>query len=297
MEWDHFRYFLALTRTGRLQSAAQRLGVEYTTVARRIQQLEKSLGYTLFIRDRQGHVLTEAGQQLLVHAERMEDAFLQVEQQAGGASSGLSGVVRVGATEGFGTVFLAAKLAELTQLHPNLAVDLVAVPRLVNLSRREADIVITIERPTSGPFVITRLTDYVLRLYASPDYLARHPVLMEETDLRQHTFISYIDDMLMSQELNYLSELCRPQRIALRCTSLSGQMNAALAGAGIAILPAFMGQRESGLVPVLPERVSIQRTFWMLMPTEMKDVARMRVAWDFIKAQTQQQDALWMGQG
>jgi len=295
MEWDNFRYFLALARTSRLQTAAQHLSVEYTTVARRIQLLEKSLGYTLFIRDRQGHVLTEAGQQLLVHAERMENAFLQMEQTAGSSGLSLSGTVRVGATEGFGTMFLAGQLAQLTQQHPNLAVDLVAVPRLVNLSRREADIVITIERPTSGPFVITRLTDYVLKLYAAPDYLARHPEIREESDLRQHTLVSYIDDMLMSQELNYLSELCRPERVALRCTSLLGQMNAALAGAGIAILPAFMGQRERELVPILPERVSIQRTFWMMMPTEMRDVARMRVTWDFIKEQTQHHHALWMG--
>lgn len=295
MDWDHVRYFLELARTGRLQAAAQRLGVEYTTVARRIQQLEKTLGYTLFIRERQGHVLTEAGRQLLVQAERMEDACLHIALGAGGGEGSLSGSVRIGAPEGYGSFFLAPQLAQLTQSHPNLALDLVAVPRLVNLSRREADIVITIERPSRGPFVMTRLTDYALKLYAAPAYLQRHAAIQNRDDLRQHTFVSYIDDLLMSQNLNYLNEVCQPARVALRSTSLFGQLQAAQAGAGIAILPAFMAQQQAGLVPVLADSVQIIRTFWMLMPTDLKDVARMRMTWDFIRQQTQQQQGLWMG--
>lgn len=296
MDWDHLRYFLELARTGRLQAAAQRLNVEYTTVARRIQQLEKTLGYTLFTRERQGHVLTEAGRQLLVQAERMEDACLHIALGAASGEGSLSGAVRIGAPEGYGSFFLAPQLAQLTQSHPNLSLDLVAVPRLVNLSRREADIVITIERPSRGQFVITRLTDYVLRLYAAPDYLHRHAPIHSRDDLRQHSFVSYIDDLLMSQNLNYLNEVCQPARVAFRSTSLFGQLQAAQAGAGIAILPAFMVRPDSGLVAVLPQSVQIVRTFWMMMPTDLKDVARMRMSWDFIRQQTQQHQAMWMGE-
>lgn len=296
MDWDHLRYFLELARTGRLQAAAQRLKVEYTTVARRIQQLEKTLGYTLFIRERQGHVLTEAGRQLLVQAERMEDACLHIALGVGSGEGSLSGSVRIGAPEGYGSFFLAPQLARLTQSHPNLSLDLVAVPRLVNLSRREADIVITIERPSRGPFVITKLTEYALKLYAAPDYLHRHAPIHSRDDLRQHSFVSYIDDLLMSQNLNYLNEVCQPARVAFRSTSLFGQLQAAQAGAGIGILPAFMAQQQAGLVPVLAESVQIVRTFWMLMPTDLKDVARMRSTWDFIRQQTQQQENLWMAE-
>ncbi|XID74659.1 LysR family transcriptional regulator [Alkanindiges sp. WGS2144] len=295
MDWDNVRFFLEVARTGRLQLAAQRLQVEYTTVARRIQQLEKVLGQTLFVRDRQGYLLTEAGKQLLVQAERMEDASLLIQQQAGTDAQGLSGLVRVGVTEGYGTFFLAQHLASLSQQHPHLAIDLVAVPRLVNLSRREADIVITLERPSRGAFVMTKLTDYVLRLYASPAYLSQHSVIQNPDDLAQHTFVSYIDDLLMSQTLNYLSELCSPKRVAFRSTSLLGQQQAALAGAGIAILPAFMASQEPRLVAVLPQQLQLTRTFWMMMPTDLKDVARMRMTWDFIKTMTQQQQALMLG--
>lgn len=295
MDWDHIRYFLELARTGRLQLAAQRINVEYTTVSRRIQALEKSLGQTLFMRERQGYVLTEVGRQLLTQAERMEDAYLQIEQIVGKDANDLSGSVRIGVTEGYGTLFLANHLARLTQLYPHLCIDLVAVPRLLNLSRREADIVITIERPVKGAFIITKLTDYVLKLYASAEYLAAHAPIKQIDDLSEHTFVGYIDDLLMSQELNYLHELCHPERVAFRSTSLLGQLEAVKAGVGLAILPVFMAQHEPHLVNVLPDEIQIMRTFWMMMPTDLKDVARMRTVWNYVKEQTQKNHLLLMG--
>lgn len=295
MDWDHLRFFLQVARTGRLLSAAHRLGVEHTTVARRIQQLEKHLGQTLFIRERQGFVLTDAGKQLLPHAERMEDASARIEHDLQRTQMGISGLVRVGATEGYGTSFLAAHLARLTQQHPHLTIDLIAIPRLLNLSRREADIVITLERPSRGDFIITKLTDYALGLYASSDYLAHHPPIYSTDDLKANPFVGYIDDLLISQALNYLPEICQPERIALRSTSLLAQQQAALAGAGLAILPHFMAATEPRLQAVLPDQVRLIRTFWMMMPLEMKDVARTRLTWDMIRTVTEQQQDLLLG--
>lgn len=294
MDWDNIRYFLELARTRRLQTAAQRLDVEYTTVARRIQQLEKSLGQTLFVREKQGYVLTEVGRQLLTEAERMEDASLKIEQAVGRDDNVLSGTVRVGVTEGYGTHFLARHLASLTRQYPHLSIDLVAVPRLVNLSRREADIVISIERPERGDFLLTKLSDYVLKLYASRDYLAIHDLIQQVEDLREHSFVGYIDDLLMSQELNYLQELCHPERVAFRSTSLLGQLQAVQAGAGLAILPVFMVRELTDLVNVLPQELCITRTFWMMMPNDLKDVARMRVVWNYIKEKTSMNYGLLM---
>ncbi|WP_085316839.1 LysR family transcriptional regulator [Derxia lacustris] len=291
MDWDNLRYFLELTRSGRLAVAARRLGVDHTTVSRRVQALEAEVGQPLFSRDAGGHALTEAGRRLLPQAELMESACLAIEVQreasAAGLGERLSGLVRVGATEGFGTVVLAPALAALTRQHPNLAIDLLAVPRLVNLSRREADIVVTLERPSRGPYVFTRLTDYALRAYASRDYLAAHPPIASVDDLRRHGFVSYIDDLLFSRELHYLDELCRPERIALRSTSVLAQKEATAAGAGIAILPAFLADSDARLVPVLPEATRVIRTFWMTMPEEIRHLARMRATWDFLKARVE----------
>ncbi|MFS2053846.1 LysR family transcriptional regulator, partial [Variovorax sp. CT11-76] len=237
MDWDNLRYFLELARSGTLMSAARRLEVDHTTVARRIQALEKEVGAPLFAREAGGHRLTEAGRRLQPQVEAMESAFLAVESTAPASQEGLSGLVRIGATEGFGTAVLAPQLALFARQHPRLTIDLLAMPRLVHLSRREADIVISLERPARGPVLVTKLSDYTLRLYASKPYLAAHRPIATREDLRGHTFISYVDDLLFSKELQYLDELHRPDSFALRSTSVLAQHRAVAAGAGIAVLP------------------------------------------------------------
>ncbi len=283
MDWDNLRYFLELARAGTLQSAARRLEVDHTTVARRIQALERQVGSLLFSREAGGHRLTEAGRRLQPQVEAMESAFRTVESTAPASLEGLSGVVRIGATEGFGTVILAPQLALFAGQHPRLVIDLLAMPRLVHLSRREADIVISLERPARGQVVVSKLTDYTLRLYASTRYLATHPAVHTKEDLRGHTFISYVDDLLFSKELQYLDELHKPDTFALRSTSILAQHQATAAGAGIAVLPAFIADRDTALRRVLPATAHFTRTFWMSMPVETRQLGRMRVVWDFLR--------------
>lgn len=297
MDWDNLRYFLELSRAGKLTAAARRLGVDHTTVARRVQALEKSLGQPLFIRSGAGYSLAEAGRRLLSQVEAMESAYLSIEQDDGaeGSAGGVSGLVRIGATEGYGVELLAGQLACLSKRHPNLGLDLLAVPRMVRLARHEADIVITLERPERGPYIITKLTDYCLRLYASTEYLDTHPPINSRDDLRKHTYVSYIEDLLYSKELHYLDEIGKPLQIALRSTSILAQQNAAIAGAGIAILPSFAARRAPQLQEILADQVEFVRTFWMLMPVEGKDLARIRVTWDFLREMAQQNQDLMMG--
>ncbi|WP_367371500.1 LysR family transcriptional regulator [Pseudomonas lini] len=296
MDWDNLRYFLELSRACKLTAAARRLGVDHTTVSRRVQALEKSMDTSLFVRAAAGYSLTEAGRTLLPQAEAMESAFSAIEQaRAGQQQDRLSGQVRIGATEGYGLTMLAPQLAELTRRYPNLGIDLLAVPRMVQLSRREADIVITLERPERGPFIITRLTDYVLKLYASANYLERHPPIKHRDDLREHTFVSYIDDLLYSKELLYLDEIGKPRHIAVRSTSILAQQQATSAGAGIAILPSFSADADPRLRRVLSEQIEFTRTFWMLIPIELKDIARMKVTWNFLREMAQANQALLLG--
>lgn len=283
MDWDNLRYFLELARSGTLAAAARRTAVEHTTVARRIQALEKQLGTALFAREAGGHRLTEAGRQLLPAAEAMETAVLGVERAVPAAGGGPTGVVRVGATEGFGTLILAPQLARLTQKHPGLTIDLLALPRMLHLSRREADIVISLERPTRGSVIVTRLADYTLRLYGQREYLARRPLIRTRDDLRHHAFVSYVDDLLFTKELQFLDALHPPERFALRSTSITAQYEAVRAGAGLAVLPAFMADGDPVLARVLSEEARFTRTFWMSMPGESKHQARMQAVWAFLK--------------
>lgn len=285
MDWDNLRYFLELARSGTLMSAARRLEVDHTTVARRIQVLEKEVGSPLFAREAGGHRLTEAGRRLQPQVEAMEDAFRKLESTAPAAHEGLSGVVRIGATEGFGTVVLAPRLASFAQQHEGLTIDLLAMPRLVHLSRREADIVVSIERPARGAVVMTKLTDYSLHLYAAKSYLARHKPIKTREDLRGHSFISYVDDLLFSKELQYLDDLHKPDVFALRSTSILAQYRAVATGAGIAVLPAFIADGDRSLRRLLAGQphANLTRTFWMSMPSENKQLARMQAVWAFLR--------------
>ncbi|WP_278534578.1 LysR family transcriptional regulator [Delftia acidovorans] len=290
MDWDHLRFFGELARSGSMAAAARQLGVEHTTVSRRIQALEKQLGAVLFEREAGQWRPTEAGRQLLGVADAMQRAAAGLERMplaAESASQGPSGLVRVGATEGFGTQLLAPQLAALTQRHPLLSIDLLALPRLLHLSRREADIVISLERPTRGSAVVTKLTDYRLFLYGQREYLARRPLVARTEDLRHHSFIHYVDDLLFTRELQLLSTLFQPERFAFRSTSITAQYEAVRAGAGLAVLPAFIADRDPVLSRVLPAEACFTRTFWMSMPSDARQVQRIEAVWGFLREAVQ----------
>ncbi|MDD3016971.1 MAG: LysR family transcriptional regulator [Comamonas sp.] len=286
MDWDHLRFFAAVAHAGSLAGAARLLGVEHTTVARRLQALEKIMGQALFVRQAGSYQPTQAGQQLLPAVQAIEKAVRGVEQAAlpdGSSAADPAGLVKVGATEGLGTLLLARPLAQLTLRYPQLSVDLLALPRLLHLSRREADIVISLERPKRGSVVVTKLTDYHLYLYGERQYLARRPLVASSDDLRHHRFIHYVDDLLFSKELQLLAQLHKPARFVFRSTSIAAQYEAVRAGAGLAVLPAFMADRDPTLVRVLPQQACFTRTFWMSMPEEAKTEPRIQAVWRFLK--------------
>lgn len=283
MDWDYFHFFLELARTGRLTTAARRLEVDQATVSRRVQALEKKLGATLFVRTSAGMELTEAGRNLLPDAEAMEAAASRILGVTDELAGQLAGVVRVGTTEGFGSSVLAPHLGTFAARHPHLTIDLVAVSAVVNISRREADIVISLERPTRGPFVVTKLCEYVLRLYGSDAYLASHPPLESLADLKHHSLIGYVDDLLFSKQLQFINEIEPPERFTLRSTSVIAQLNATAAGAGLCVLPAFLADSNPQLRHLLADQVVFHRAFWMSMPEEVRQLARMRATWDFLR--------------
>ena len=286
MDWDHLRFFAALAQTGTLAGAARVLGVEHTTVARRIQALEQHMGCPLFVREASGHRLNAAGQQLLPVAQAMEQAVRGMEQLSmpqASAAAEVAGMVRVGVPEGLGVQLLDAPLAQLAQQYPKLSIDLLALPRLMHLSRREADIVISLERPKRGTVVVSKLADYHLYLYGERQYLARRPLVRSSEDLRHHQFIDYVDDLLFTKELQLLAQIYKPRQYVFRSTSIAAQYAAVRAGAGLAVLPAFLADKDPLLQRVLPDTATFEKTFWMSMPQESRTVPRIQVVWRFLK--------------
>jgi DNA-binding transcriptional LysR family regulator len=280
MNWDDVRIFLAVARNGQILGAAKALNLNHATVARRLSALETALGSTLFTRKTNGCDLSGAGERFLVHAEAMESAMLAASASAG-ADSRIEGTVRVGAPDGFGVAFLAPRLGELTTRHQGLRVELVPVPRAFSLSRREADIAVTLERPREGRLVARKLTDYRLGLYAAQSYLDAHGMPADLAALADHALVGYVDDLLFTASLDYTGEFLRGWRSTLAISSAMGQTEAVRAGAGIGILHAFMAQRDPDLVPVLPAH-TLTRSYWTVVHEDLRAIRRVALVAEFL---------------
>ncbi|SPF81869.1 HTH-type transcriptional regulator DmlR [Pseudoprimorskyibacter insulae] len=283
MQWEDLRFFLETERTGRLSRAAKRLGVSHTTVARHLDRLEAAAGAPLFERTGDGLVLTETGLRILPKAKDMEQAALAVSDQLTGGGA-VAGKVRVGAPDGIGNAVLSHILPHLLKDEPGLELALVPVPMTHKLWRRDVDIAISLDRPSSGRLVMRKLIDYDLRLYASPEFLHAGPPEAVE-DLGHLPFVGYVDDLLYTDELDFNRKI-GGLRVVYRAATVKAQLDAVRAGVGLGVLPCFMA-RGTGLVPVLPDTVTFRRTYWLLYPEDYRDLARIRRVADYIYAETQ----------
>ncbi len=293
-DWDNLRYFLAVARSGRLTAAARSLGQDHTTVSRRIAALETAFGSPLFERQPQGYRLTKAGMQLMAFAESIERTTIRAAKELSGAAATIAGSVRVGAPDGFGGSFLGPRLGRIVERHPDLQVELIAMPRIFSLSKREADIAIGLACPKEGRLYARKLTDYRLQLYAAPGYLAAHGTPSSAAELHQHRLIGYADEYIFSPELDYLPLISAGLKARIRSSNLIAQLNATASGAGICVLPCFMAAANPELVRVLPEQVSLTRTFWLITHADLHDVAWVKAAGDIIAEMVQAERGLFM---
>lgn len=297
LNWDDLKHFLEVARSRKATVAAARLGVDYTTVSRRIRALEQALGALLFEKSRgTGFVLTAEGQRLLGFAETFESTLQAACEQVSGAGLSLSGNVRIGSTEGFGSFFVTPQISRFQQRYPDISVDVVAVPHFLSLSKREADIAISLERPTSGPYICSRLCDYRLRLYATPAYLAAHRPIGALGDLEGHPFCGYVDDLAFSPQLLYLDRVVPRAASRLRSTSVIAQYQAVLQGDTLGILPCFLAGPDERLVEVLPEQVEVLRQFWMYYREDLAKLRRITLVAEYLRACAERNHAFLLGE-
>ena len=273
MDWDDLRIFLAVARTESLSGAGKRLKIDPATVGRRIARLEAGLGARLFGKSPQGYALTEEGARLMPHAERAE-AALDGASEALTRPEGLTGLIRLGAPDGCANYLLPQVLARICDANPGLEVQLVALPRVFNLSKREADMAVGVSRPEAGRLTVQKLADYHLHLAASRTYLATHPPILGPQDLSQHRFVGYIPDMIFDKELDYLAEvgIAAPP---LASNSVSVQLNFLRQGAGLGIVHDFALPSAPELVRVIPEQIALKRAFWLLRHSDDGRVERL----------------------
>lgn len=274
IDWDDMRVFLALARMESLGRAGQQLRLDPATVGRRIARLEEALGRRLFTRSHQGYALTDEGARLLPHAVAAENTMAAAAQEAGEASTGLSGQIRVGAPDGCANYLLPQVIATICEANPALDVQIIALPRVFNLSRREADMAIGVSAPQTGRLSVQKISDYRLHLAASTDYLSRHPPITQLADLRQHRIIGYIPDMIFDSELDYLSELGL-ERVALGSNSVAVQFNFIRHGAGLGVVHDFALPAAPGLARILPDQFSLKRSFYLIRHLDDRRVSRL----------------------
>ena len=293
MNWDDVRIFLAVARAGQILGAARRLDLNHATVSRRVAALEDALKAKLFRRLTTGSELTPAGERFLAVAERMEADMIAARSEIAEEGEKLSGTVRIGAPDGFGVAYLAPRLGRLTAEHEELNIQLVPVPRSFSLSRREADIAITVERPSEGRLVAAKLVEYTLGLFASRAYIEAHGMPQTRDELARHRLVGYVPDLVINPSLDYASEFSANWHPAFAISSAMGQTEAVRAGAGIGILHSFIARSAPELVPV-ECAPPIRRSYWLVYHESVRTMRRVQAVAAFISKTVEQERSLFV---
>jgi DNA-binding transcriptional LysR family regulator len=270
-DWDDLRVFIATARAGSSAKAARALGIDASTVNRRIAGLESALKAMLFVRTPAGLQLTATGARLLDAGADAETAMAAAERI--GQPDIIAGTIRISASEGFGGAILAPALPELRRRHPGLDIELIATAGFMSPLKREVDMAITLSAPESARLHVEPLTDYELGLFGTPGYLTAHAAPKDREQLHDHTLVGYVEDQIYAPELRYLEEISAALRAQLTSSSIHAQREIILAGGGIGVLPLFLGD---GLVRLLEDDVRLLRRFWVSTHREVAGTARVR---------------------
>ena len=291
MNWDDIKIFLEVARAERLSTAAKRLTMDASTVSRRLHKLEVSIGTKLFDRTQEGHVLTADGKMLLNSACKMEQDAQHALSNIHNNNEENCGLVRIGVTEALGNFFVSPNLLSLQQQHPNIDVHLLLFSRYVKISRNEADIAIAVERPKSTSMIVSKLCDYKLQLYVHQDYLDKNldkfPQGIALDQLAKHKWVTYVDNLLFTDQLSYVKELNQYLDGELKAnfssTSIISQYFAIKSGLGIGILPCFLAEQDKNLIKLHSQKISISRSFWLVTHPESKRLSHVNTVWQYLK--------------
>jgi len=293
MVWDDLRLFLAAHRHRSHAAAGRALGVDATTVGRRLAALEEALGARLFDRTPTGLAPTEAGATLFARAERVEAEVLASERELRGADARLTGTVRVTAGDGLVHYALCPALPELARAHPGLTVELRADTRALDLSRREADVAVRLSRPKEPALVARRLGAMRFGLYAGRDLLARRAAPRRLSDLTDAPFVGFEPALDGLPQVRWLRRaLGGEPRWVTRASTTTAQLLACAAGVGVALLPTFVAAADPRLVPLLPRLAGPTREAWLVAHEQVRRSARVEAVAAWIAAATAAAGAL-----
>ncbi len=258
---------LAVGRSGRFVTAADELGINHTTISRRIAALEQTLGGRVLTRVTGGWELTDLGREALAAAEAVESAVQSLAADADG-NRVLEGVVRLSATDGFSAYIAAPAAAEVRRRHPRISVEIVAITRRASQQRSGLDLEIVVGEPQVHRATATHLADYCLGLYGSREYLHEHGAPATIDDLSRYPLVYFIDSMLQVDDLDLASSFVPAMRESVTSTNVFVHVEATRAAAGLGLLPCFMADRHPDLVRVLADSVTVTLGYWLVARTE-----------------------------
>ncbi|QRK08292.1 LysR family transcriptional regulator [Archangium violaceum] len=283
LAWDDLRYFLAVYRHGTHAAAGRALRVAATTIGRRLGALETELGVKLLRRTPGGLVPTEAGERLRAHAERVEAEVLASERELTGEDQRVAGPVRLTSGDGLAVYVLTPRLLELRAKHPDLEVELRADPRVLDLSRREADVAVRAFRPREPSLLARRLVPFPFRVYGSEPYFARRGRPSSLRDLSQHDWVVPDAAQESSPHEVWRRRNASGGRIVVRTSATTLLMTACAEGHGLAMVPELLAAREPRLVPVLPRATGLPTgELWAVTHPDLRHSARVNAVLEWL---------------
>jgi DNA-binding transcriptional LysR family regulator len=274
--WDDLRFVLAVARSGTLAAAASSLGVNHSTMFRRLNALESEIGSKLFERLGGDYRATPAGQRMIEAAERMETEALTLDRELSGHDTRLSGQLRVTCSETMAYKGLTSLIAQFRKIHPGIEIDLMVENRVIDMARREADVALRATRPSQGDLFGRKVADVHWGLFASPGYLKANGTPKTLSDLASHAVIGWPEVSTQTKAGAWLAKNVPPQAIGFRVSGFVHQCIAARDGLGLALLPVYLATGEKNLVPVFGRLKELVTEMWMVTHRSLKDTARVR---------------------
>lgn len=284
MDWDKLRIFHAVADAGSLTHAGDSLHLSQSAVSRQIRALEESLGTTLFHRHARGLILTEQGELLFdatrAMAKRLDTAAARIRD----SEEEVYGTLKVTSTTGFGTMWLAPRLSKLYERYPDLTIDLMLEERVLDLPMREADVAIRMKEPSQADLIRKRLMNIRMRLYASPEYLAKRGTPERIEDMQGHRLICQGSNVPQVAAGAVLVQKLIAHEIPsmLFVNNYFGVMQAVLNHIGIGVLPDYLTDDFPHLVQVLPDVHSAEVPVFLAYPEELRQSKRIAAFRDFV---------------
>lgn len=288
-DWNDLKAFLAVARGGSTLAASKAMGVNQTTVARRIESLEQDLGFKLFERGQTGSRLTESGQALIADAELVERAAIRFSNQAAGQLRGASGALRLTTNELVANTMVIPALVEFRKVHPDVQVDLVITDRALDLANGEADLAIrTGKALAESDLVARKVADHEMALYCSRDYAAQRGVPSSPDSLKDHDLIDVAMEMGEIPAASWMMRHAGGKAPITRCNSMGSMVHAVKAGLGIGALPCTIGDLDHDILRCSENIDEARASSWIVTRRELKDTPRVRAFIDFMAPHLQQ---------